>query len=53
MISVMRNKFGPIIIGGVIGLIAFVFIFYGIFMGPGPGGGGGGGGPGVAGEING
>ena len=31
MIATMRTKFGPIVIGAIIGLIAFVFIFYGIF----------------------
>lgn len=30
MISVMRQKFGPVIVGGIIGLIAFVFVFTGI-----------------------
>lgn len=49
MIAVMREKLGKVFIGSVVGLIAFVFIFYGIFM-PGQGGGGG---PGVAGEVNG
>ena len=49
MIRIMREKFGPKVIGGIIALIAFVFIFYGIFM-PGRGGSGG---PGTAGEVNG
>jgi len=31
MFSWMREKFGPILVGTVIGLIAFVFIFSGIF----------------------
>jgi hypothetical protein len=31
MLSWMREKFGPIIIGLIIGLIAFVFVFYGVF----------------------
>lgn len=53
MIAVMRTKFGPIVIGGIIGLIAFVFIFYGVFMPGGGGGGGMGGGSGTAGEVNG
>ncbi len=50
MIRIMREKFGPKVIGGIIALIAFVFIFYGIFM---PGRGSGASGPGVAGEVNG
>jgi hypothetical protein len=49
MISAMRSKLGPKVIGGVIGLVAFVFIFYGIFT-PGSGSSKG---PGVAGEVNG
>jgi hypothetical protein len=48
MIGAMRSKWGPKLIGGVIAVIAFVFIFYGIFV-PGSGSTG----PGVAGEING
>ena len=44
----MRSKLGPKVIGGVIAVITFVFIFYGIFM-PGSGSQG----PGVAGEVNG
>ncbi len=31
MLHVMRSKFGPGVIGTIIGLIAFVFIFYGVF----------------------
>ncbi|NDF14053.1 hypothetical protein EB061_01855 [bacterium] len=48
MIGAMRSKWGPKLIGGVIAVIAFVFIFYGIFV-PGSGSTG----PGVAGEVNG
>jgi hypothetical protein len=48
MIGVMRNKWGPVIIGGVIGVITLVFVFYGIFV-PGSSSRG----PGVAGEVNG
>ena len=48
MIGAMRTKMGPKVIGGVIAVIAFVFIFYGIFM-PGSGGQG----QTVAGEVNG
>ena len=48
MIGVMREKWGPKVIGGVIAVIAFVFIFYGIFM-PGVGNQA----PSVAGEVNG
>lgn len=48
MIGAMRSKWGPKVIGGVIAVIAFVFIFYGVFV---PGGGSTG--PGVAGEVNG
>jgi len=44
----MRSRLGPKVIGGVIAVVAFVFIFYGIFV---PGGGSKG--PGVAGEVNG
>lgn len=29
--SVVRSKFGPIVVGGIIGFIAFVFIFSGVF----------------------
>jgi hypothetical protein len=51
MIAVMRDKLGPKFIGGVVFLIAFVFIFSGIFM---SGSGGlGGVGPSAAGEVNG
>jgi hypothetical protein len=49
MIGAMRSKLGPWVIGGVIGLVAFVFIFYGIFS-PGTMSSKG---PGVAGEVNG
>ena len=31
MLSVMRNKFGPAIVSAIIGLIALVFIFSGVF----------------------
>lgn len=31
MIGMMREKFGPVVVGVIIGLIAFVFIFWGIF----------------------
>ena len=31
MLHVMRTKFGPGLVGSIIGLIAFVFIFYGVF----------------------
>ena len=31
MISVMRTKFGPKIIGGIIAVIAGIFIFSGVF----------------------
>jgi hypothetical protein len=48
MIGAMRSKWGPKVIGGVIAVIAFVFIFYGVFV-PGSGSSG----PGVAGEVNG
>ncbi len=48
MIGAMRTKMGPKVIGGVIAVIAFVFIFYGIFM-PGSGGQA----QSVAGEVNG
>ncbi len=48
MIGVMRSKWGPAVIGGVIGVITLVFVFYGIFV-PGSGSRG----PGVAGEVNG
>ena len=48
MISVMRTKFGPKIIGGIIAVIAGIFIFSGVFL-PGSGGTG----PSVAGEVNG
>jgi hypothetical protein len=50
MISMMRNKFGPWIVGSIIAVISGVFIFYGIFM---PGSSGGAGSPGAAGEVNG
>ena len=49
MIRIMREKFGPKIIGAIIFVIAGVFIFYGIFM-PGRGGGSS---PSIAGEVNG
>ena len=49
MISAMRSKLGPKVIGGVIAVVAFVFIFYGIFV-PGSSSSKG---PGVAGEVNG
>ena len=49
MISVMRTKFGPKIIGGIIAVIAGVFIFSGVFLPKGPGAGG----PNMAGEVNG
>ena len=48
MIGAMRTKMGPKVIGGVIAVIAFVFIFYGIFM-PGQSAQG----VSVAGEVNG
>ena len=48
MIGAMRNKLGPKVIGGIIAVIAGVFIFYGVFT---PGGGAQG--QGVAGEVNG
>ncbi len=48
MIGVMRSKWGPLVIGGVIGMVTLVFVFYGIFV-PGSGSRG----PGVAGEVNG
>ncbi len=50
MITVMREKFGPVIIGSIIAVIAAVFIFYGIFMGPGTGNSQG---PGSPGSVNG
>lgn len=31
MLSLLRGKFGPMFVGGIIGFIAFVFIFSGIF----------------------
>src|SRR5277367_5599675 len=31
MLSWIREKFGTVIIGGIIGFIAFVFVFYGVF----------------------
>lgn len=31
MLSWIREKFGTVMIGGIIGFIAFVFIFYGVF----------------------
>jgi hypothetical protein len=49
MIGAMRSKLGPKVIGGVIAVVAFVFIFYGIFV-PGSSSSKG---PGVAGEVNG
>jgi hypothetical protein len=48
MIGVMRSKWGPMVIGGVIGVVTLVFVFYGIFV-PGSSSRG----PGVAGEVNG
>jgi len=30
MLGVIRNKFGKYVIGGIIGFIAFVFVFYGV-----------------------
>lgn len=47
MIRLMRNKFGPVIIGTIVGFIAFVFIFA-IDFTPGAGYG-----PGQAGTVNG
>ena len=48
MISVMRTKFGPKVIGGIIAVIAGVFIFSGVLL-PGSGSQA----PSVAGEVNG
>jgi flagellar motility protein MotE (MotC chaperone) len=48
MIGAMRTKMGPKVIGAIIAVIAFVFIFYGIFT---PGGGSQA--PSIAGEVNG
>jgi len=48
MIGAIRVKMGPKVIGLIIGVISFVFIFYGIFV-PGSGSQG----PSVAGEVNG
>jgi hypothetical protein len=48
MIGAIRTKMGPKVIGAVIAVIAFVFIFYGIFT-PGAGSQA----PSVAGEVNG
>jgi hypothetical protein len=48
MISVIRTKFGPVLIGVIIGGIALVFVFYGFFT-PGSGSIGGT----TAGEVNG
>src|SRR4051794_15984750 len=31
MLSWIREKFGTVVIGGIIALIAFVFVFYGVF----------------------
>ena len=31
MLSWIRTKFGPVIVGGIIGVIALVFVFYGVF----------------------
>lgn len=50
MIGVIKNKFGPWVVGGIIGLIAFVFIFFGIFT---PGAKIMGEAANVAGEVNG
>jgi MFS superfamily sulfate permease-like transporter len=48
MISVMRTKFGPKVIGGIVAIIAGVFIFSGVFT-PGSGSDA----PSIAGEVNG
>lgn len=48
MIGTIRSKVGPKVIGGVVAVIAFVFIFYGIFT-PGAGSQA----PSIAGEVNG
>ncbi len=48
MISVMRTKFGPKVIGAIIAVIAGVFIFSGVFL-PGSGSQA----PSIAGEVNG
>ena len=48
MISVMRTKFGPKVIGGIIAVIAGIFIFSGVFL-PGSGSQA----PSIAGEVNG
>jgi hypothetical protein len=48
MINVMRTKFGPKIIGGIIAVIAGVFVISGVFL-PGSGSQA----PSVAGEVNG
>ncbi len=48
MINVMRTKFGPKVIGGIIAVIAGVFIFSGVFL-PGSGSQA----PSIAGEVNG
>ena len=48
MISVMRNKFGPKVIGGIVAVIAGIFIFSGVLV-PGSGSQS----PSVAGEVNG
>lgn len=47
MISAMRSKMGPKVIGAIIAVIAAVFVFYGIFT-PGTGGSA----PSIAGEVN-
>ncbi len=47
MLRDMRSRFGPMIVSGIIGLIAFVFVFSGVFS-PGPFSAGG-----VAGSVNG
>ena len=31
MLSWIREKFGTVVIGGIITFIAFVFVFYGVF----------------------
>src|SRR5688572_7331192 len=31
MLSWIREKFGTVVIGGIIAFIAFVFVFYGVF----------------------
>jgi peptidyl-prolyl cis-trans isomerase D len=48
LLTRIRHKFGPLMIGGIIGFIAFVFIFSGIYDPKGTGGG-----DGIAGTVNG